>query len=155
MHIEFQSTLSVWRATAAPLGGAPPAAISIHALRVESDSRCARRFILSTHISIHALRVESDVRRQGHRKNPDDFNPRSPCGERLTYKVQDRAIITFQSTLSVWRATTQLLRLQTHSRISIHALRVESDGFKQVTGELRGDISIHALRVESDYFNGR
>ena len=80
--------------------------ISIHALRVESDNFLRVDFD-DDDISIHALRVESDEgiislcalcgifqstlsvwRATEYSDNGDirmgDFNPRSPCGERLT-----------------------------------------------------------------------
>ena len=55
----------------------------------------------------------------------------------------------FQSTLSVRRATLQLLQWVELEHISIHALREESDGNNQIL-RLRAIISIHALREESD-----
>ena len=80
-------------------------AISIHALRVESDGQQIRLYVAAGQISIHALRVESDQRSKGsvlHRAisihalrvesdllvaptlcSCQNFNPRSPCGERL------------------------------------------------------------------------
>ena len=58
-------------------------------------------------------------------------------------------VYTFQSTLSVRRATVlfgvPFLRLL----ISIHALREESDVLAQAI-EVANQISIHALREESD-----
>ena len=57
----FQSTLSVWRATYKAVEICDLGAISIHALRVESDlSQIHINFALKA-ISIHALRVESDL----------------------------------------------------------------------------------------------
>ena len=126
--LEFQSTLSVRRATFVPM--IPPtvtAQISIHALREESDplkyiyphlpykfqsTLSVRRatgvtafnFCLSL-ISIHALREESDKR-------------------------YNRVVI---------------IRLC----ISIHALREESDRPLFISNSKR-NISIHALREESD-----
>ena len=56
----------------------------------------------------------------------------------------------FQSTLSVRRATRSRITLELGQRISIHALRKESD---YVTRGHIGiaNISIHALRKESDW----
>ena len=51
--------------------------ISIHALRKESDQERLRDF-QSVVISIHALRKESDSAAADARRNPHDFNPRSP-----------------------------------------------------------------------------
>ena len=61
------------------------------------------------------------------RKTPD-FNPRSPCGERL-----ERAVAA-----------------STHISISIHALLAESDGCHRTRGVYL-PISIHALLAESDH----
>ena len=145
---KFQSTLSVRRATRGGFDVCRPAMISIHALREESDF-C---FVFTI-------------------KRRSNFNPRSPWGERLTSNFALNVLKLFQSTLSVRRATVctsktllvckisihalreesdlYMYHLKSHRRISIHALREESD-----TNFLRGKgyvlISIHALREESD-----
>ena len=80
---QFQSTLPVWGATGLP--AQPPAhlrGISIHAPRVGSDLICNAGFF---------ERI--------------DFNPRSPCGERLSRHHLHRVQSGFQSTLPVWGAT--------------------------------------------------
>ena len=57
-----------------------------------------------------------------------DFNPRSPCGERLViFWHKSRLLILFQSTLPVWGATNELINGTTGKIISIHAPRVGSD----------------------------
>ena len=132
---------------------AVPAAISIHALREESDVfswLCATK----CSISIHALREESDlltiktsdidlefqstlsvrratVKALSNVKLLLDFNPRSPWGERLAEHSFFVAYnILFQSTLSVRRATGDYQYNNKFStEISIHALREESDWF--------------------------
>ena len=84
---KFQSTLPVWGATYPP-----------------------QRFILYSMISIHAPRVGSD---QGFRigfLTKRNFNPRSPCGERLSIARGGKGIYQFQSTLPVWGATRCLPR---------------------------------------------
>ncbi len=59
--IEFQSTLSVRRATIVVFGVVKEHVISIHALRKESDLLdLIRYFGIAKTISIHALRKESD-----------------------------------------------------------------------------------------------
>ena len=78
----FQSTLPVWGATHRSCRSGEYAAISIHAPRVGSDS----------------AGVQGGV---GH----DDFNPRSPCGERRPGMRHGNYILPFQSTLPVWGAT--------------------------------------------------
>ena len=57
--------------------------------------------------------------------------------------------LIFQSTLSVRRATRHLALAPLVLRISIHALRKESDDLVG-GGSGRDVISIHALRKESD-----
>ena len=79
--------------------------ISIHALREESDLRSRLRLAQSPAISIHALREESD----------------------LNIFILIYLIRTFQSTLSVRRATFSVGIKYTTDAISIHALREESD----------------------------
>ena len=65
---EFQSTLSVRRATECEGAAVVNRHISIHALRKESDSHSSRNMD-GYMISIHALRKESDVHR--HRQRLD------------------------------------------------------------------------------------
>ena len=79
----------------------------------------------------------------------DNFNPRSPRGERLKSLYKDYLVEIFQSTLSARRATSRLPILRSHGLISIHALREESDVKYYDTMPSFG-ISIHALREESD-----
>ena len=56
--------------------------ISIHAPRVGSDHIGNRALIAGIRISIHAPRVGSDGVGPVRVLGQDDFNPRSPCGER-------------------------------------------------------------------------
>ena len=56
-----------------------------------------------------------------------NFNPRSPCGERLFNDCITLRIILFQSTLPVWGATALMLPPRGCIVISIHAPRVGSD----------------------------
>ena len=102
-----------------------------------------------------------------------DFYPRSPCGERLRLHRAAPGESLFLSTLSLRRATvcipcgrlslseflsTLSLRRATvlysvnrwTTRISIHALLAESDGFYADMMALTA-ISIHALLAESDF----
>mgnify|MGYP001666029141 CR=1 FL=1 len=83
---QFQSTLPVWGATDAACPAVPDLGISIHAPRVGSDY---------VHGSIVA--------------GPNDFNPRSPCGERRPCVLNCAAPTKFQSTLPVWGATGYML----------------------------------------------
>ena len=73
----FQSTLSVRRATGIFAVDTHAKAISIHALRKESD-KIKRLDRTAQKISIHALRKESDFGARLDRREPHYFNPRSP-----------------------------------------------------------------------------
>ena len=77
MPSEFQSTLSVRRATADAGDVETRLDISIHALRKESDAGRIFRHRTAV-ISIHALRKESDGSAISGWLLTDDFNPRSP-----------------------------------------------------------------------------
>ena len=146
----FQSTLSVRRATeyADYIKGVD--AISIHALREESDLSilwyninyrgfqstlsvrratckvCGKQWNVS--ISIHALREESD-RTFGwfdgvQRRFQSTLSVRRATKSFLTLNTTG---IKFQSTLSVRRATAKPSKSNNKWKISIHALREESD----------------------------
>ena len=102
--LQFQSTLPVWGATDPMVAEGEKAVISIHAPRVGSDLQTI--VAVATH---------------------EDFNPRSPCGERLGRGAQGSVDVG----------------------ISIHAPRVGSDhGEAPRLGKT--SISIHAPRVGSD-----
>ena len=148
-YVEFLSTLSLRRATSSVNTADQEARISIHALLAESDSSSYSEY-LAEGISIHALLAESDGLRVEMKVKPNNFYPRSPCGER--------------------RHCGGPLRPRTN--ISIHALLAESDlrSFGRVPGRwvflstlslrratavgagyhVAQDISIHALLAESD-----
>ena len=79
-----------------------------------------------------------------------NFNPRSPCGERLENKPTAEELTQFQSTLPVWGATVYVHRYGHRHGISIHAPRVGSDAVHDGHHIARGGISIHAPRVGSD-----
>ena len=78
-------------------------------------------------ISIHAPRVGSDRLLREITTYRDNFNPRSPCGERQQQCRQKRRRKKFQSTLPVWGATTHHRMTPERHQISIHAPRVGSD----------------------------
>ena len=101
-------------------------------------------------ISIHAPRGGSDNRRPKYPAEPQDFNPRSPWGERL----QDGWLVCpicnrFQSTLPVGGATGPNSIHDLLKNISIHAPRGGSDPV-HLLHRLRLRISIHAPRGGSD-----
>ena len=106
-----------------------------------------------------------------------NFNPRSPCGERLEVININFKTFLFQSTLPVWGATTARRNFRFGCRISIHAPRVGSDtslmlvlpvflafqstlpvwgatGCQVVPVPCGKCISIHAPRVGSDCSGG-
>ncbi|EEG30520.1 hypothetical protein CLOSTMETH_01861 [[Clostridium] methylpentosum DSM 5476] len=78
--------------------------ISIHAPLVGSDSDRAK-LISRGGISIHAPLVGSDRLCWYHPSKRSNFNPRSPCGERLEVSGKMTKGETFQSTLPLWGAT--------------------------------------------------
>ena len=102
---QFQSTLSVRRATTRSSLVVSGNVISIHALRKESDNRQGKECsLLALFQSTLSVRRATCLTATG-----------IPSGA------------LFQSTLSVRRATQGRQRGQRHRRISIHALRKESD----------------------------
>ena len=170
-RLGFQSTLSVRRATSDDSAGVGCQSISIHALREESDTVVcdipARRVI-----SIHALREESDTCGADYAKRlpisihalreESDFSVIFALCDTLTFQstlsvrrataawlIRKRLILRFQSTLSVRRATVFHVAHFITIVISIHALREESDFGSSADSGWRV-ISIHALREESD-----
>ena len=64
------------------------------------------------------------------RKNTHPFYPRSPHGERRRAWNYGKHTNSFLSTLSAWRATVNNHDITVAEyELSIHALRMESDGF--------------------------
>ena len=59
-------------------------------------------------VSIHALLAECDAGKHAGRTGIDGFNPRTPCGVRLTFGNPRPTNIPFQSTHSLWSATGSL-----------------------------------------------
>ena len=96
-------------------------------------SPCGERHRLATvHtwrkvISIHALLAESDDNKGKLQADTTDFYPRSPCGERLSIIELIKCGLVFLSTLSLRRATDDILAGVNELLISIHALLAESD----------------------------
>ena len=154
--LAFLSTPSGWRATCLKsIATALMARISIHALRVEGDLDSIRH-LLTPSISIHALRVEGDLSRlrkgnamkkflstpSGWRATKFrlvfctlqfHFYPRPPGGGRRITPCRASPCRRFLSTPSGWRATGWSRAFgRAAIQISIHALRVEGDAFKQL-----------------------
>ena len=169
----FQSTPSVWRATPRRSPRAPSGRISIHALRVEGDVANNWGLFANERISIHALRVEGDALHRAQRRvgrisihalrvEGDVEVVGAALGVdisihalRVEGDLGVRSFIgndgQFQSTPSVWRATSssswhagmptyfnprppcggrlrEFADVAHGALISIHALRVEGDG---------------------------
>ena len=146
----FQSTLPVWGATAIPghhHGGVADfnprspcgerhytmmdnlgVAIFQSTLPVWGATAWEKIIKKMCRISIHAPRVGSDPGPAGHLSSlHQDFNPRSPCGERHSESPSPATKDLFQSTLPVWGATRQCGCYPCLPQISIHAPRVGSD----------------------------
>ena len=117
--------------------------------RGERRDRAKRQKQSSDMISIHALREESDQPSRSQTQRTSYFNPRPPRGERRKDLQPGDPEYQFQSTPSARRATVTNPAAFTGGRISIHALREESDLLGLTPDGIFG-ISIHALREESD-----
>ena len=120
--------------------------ISIHALLAESDHINSRADNVKRHISIHALLAESDRCERGPGIPDFDFYPRSPCGERPQDLIAKELALAFLSTLSLRRATNNVLPAYAACGISIHALLAESDG-AAVIAFLSGSIFLSTLSL--------
>ena len=190
----FQSTLPARGATCNMGVATMNNRISIHAPRTGSDSAAVSCPVASLRfqstlpargativpelaqapelISIHAPRTGSDTAEYNPIENYDNFNPRSPHGERHKASINSRlsdlisihaprtgsdykyiialsGAIVFQSTLPARGATVVLPLPVPAAEISIHAPRTGSD-VAIAPGSARGTISIHAPRTGSD-----
>ena len=110
----FQSTLPVWGATGGYSRRVRFRLISIHAPRVGSDSSF---FTASRALSNFNPRSPCGERlwRINHAPSSGYFNPRSPCGERLKGTLPIITTVRFQSTLPVWGATSCLFIPYSHN----------------------------------------
>ena len=144
----FQPTLPVRGATSGFALALPYIRISTHAPRAGSDltSSCPHTLIV---ISTHAPRAGSDP--AGARSEPvqQDFNPRSPCGERQDIPLHAARCAVFQPTLPVRGATQPPAPDMSHVLISTHAPRAGSDPLFSRTPRIFC-ISTHAPRAGSD-----
>ena len=126
--VSFLSTLSLRRATPRPPKKHQWPDISIHALLAESDLdddllTAIATLFLST-LSLRRATVDTDGLVT---VPPEDFYPRSPCGERRILSDMANAVFEFLSTLSLRRATGIADTVALALDISIHALLAESD----------------------------
>ena len=78
-------------------------------------------------VSIHALLAECDHQGIYSPLYPLSFNPRTPCGVRLTFSGVRGTAPRFQSTHSLRSATAGLPAAQADAIVSIHALLAECD----------------------------
>ena len=126
MCTRFLSTLSLRRATGAPVDKMPSSSISIHALLAESDTvpDLGKGDI---GISIHALLAESDAQALSVTGSESQFLSTLSLRRATAGNKAGAESFKFLSTLSLRRAT-----------------------FKGDHGHIKGDISIHALLAESD-----
>ena len=100
--------------------------VSIHALLAECDNPGCRMTNCYL-VSIHALLAECDPRTTKTKTKTKSFNPRTPCGVRLTFSGARETAHGFQSTHSL-RSATWLFALSTDKLVvSIHALLAECD----------------------------
>ena len=124
--------------------------ISIHALLAESDLKNAitavpQQEFLST---LSLRRATTGHVLAGHQR--PHFYPRSPCGERLAYRVQLGNMVSISIHALLAESDAHFARQIHKVGISIHALLAESD-VKEVEKLSRVTvISIHALLAESD-----
>ena len=103
-------------------------------------------------ISIHAPRTGSDLAKAQIGTTEENFNPRSPHGERLIGNAERK----IQSVISIHAPRTgsdvpDSTALNVVA-ISIHAPRTGSDGAPYITNGRAFSISIHAPRTGSDHF---
>ena len=147
--VQFQSTLPVWGATKKCCLRERARRISIHAPRVGSDTYCFIPCPCSNNFNPRSPCGERPLTVGTWYLQCVNFNPRSPCGERPEPKAERQAEREFQSTLPVWGATCLHTLSHFPFYISIQAPRVGSDIAVEAPGELNA-ISIHAPRVGSD-----
>ena len=104
---------------------------------------------LRNRISIHAPRVGSDLCLVVDFGGTFNFNPRSPCGERLIGRAVEFSFFVFQSTLPVWGATRES-GLETPKICYFNPRSPCGERPKNLLNHLAIAISIHAPRVGSD-----
>ena len=125
----FQSTPSARRATLSSLTICALERISIHALREEGDSINIWRSFSSMYFNPRPPRGGRHAGLYLAHDVEGDFNPRPPRGGRQSMSYFTASQIGFQSTPSARRATVVVQIAIVHDRISIHALREEGDAW--------------------------
>ncbi len=100
-------------------------------------------------VSIHALLAECDIWALQKMCPLPGFNPRTPCGVRLTEAYQENGTYVFQSTHSLRSATANLVKPCNKAMFqSTHSLRSATG--KNGRHGRRHQVSIHALLAECD-----
>ena len=149
MTASFQSTHSLRSATNISEYWSWNDLVSIHALLAECDAfdlgnEIRKLKFQSTHslrsatclvcgddvlcqVSIHALLAECDLRMSMPSLGSRGFNPRTPCGVRLSESRHTGLTVTFQSTHSLRSATSVFKETFSDFEVSIHALLAECD----------------------------
>ena len=158
-----------------PITKKPPpivsAFLSTLSLRRATHSHRLQKQVFT--ISIHALLAESDFKKVKWRCNIRDFYPRSPCGERRSFRANINLVILisihallaesdkapadcfgkpslFLSTLSLRRATAKELTLAAKNAVFLSTLSLRRATTSLVVIGTNCVISIHALLAESD-----
>ena len=122
----FQSALPLRGATSSrPVRGT--SYIFQSALPLRGATRESPRCTCCRGISIRAPLAGSDVESGFRFRSRDDFNPRSPCGERHRFFGSCEDIVIFQSALPLRGATLHLVTLEGGHEISIRAPLAGSD----------------------------
>ena len=98
---------------------------STHSLRSATPPAFSK--IILSPVSIHALLAECDYGDDYATWTSRCFNPRTPCGVRLTTSLITLSSFPFQSTHSLRSATASRIRSTEASSVSIHALLAECD----------------------------
>ncbi len=146
----FQSTLPLRGATGKNENLYFDADISIHAPPAGSDIPYLFQQVPKT-ISIHAPPAGSDFVRISTIQHSGNFNPRSPCGERLTALRSLSNSAKFQSTLPL-RGATKMRPSPCWMRGFQSTLPLRGATGGREKGGRKGQISIHAPPAGSDQF---
>ena len=124
--------------------------ISIHALREESDFNASAYERIQQGISIHALREESDLKLHTHSTGLILFQSTLSARRATELKFFCFVRASFQSTLSARRATAwydKFRNLACEFQSTLSARRATD---VEIQERIKEKISIHALREESD-----
>ena len=140
--LSFQSTLPLRGTTALLSRRILLHNISIHAPLAGNDKVRKYTYAMDA-ISIHAPLAGNDLAYRGDTRRSANFNPRSPCGERLLASQWRAHSLLFQSTLPL-RGTTETSKLTAQNLIF------------QSTLPLRGTTYMFGYRAcQNFYFNPR